>query len=1756
MEVESPASAWYSPDSLTSAELPGFHAVYDTNHHLLQAYGPAVVADVAVLDAQHYRLKFYARQSGWTIGTSGTIATSGTPYLVYDIGNPDASGATTNRIRITQGAGTTAEKWTEYSYTATTNLWQMTRSDDPVIETIVKTNPDANNQYTEERTKTLPPSVLVSKTRSTFQKFAWGDEKIQEIIDPDGAALTTSWQYYTDATDTSNYSKLKLRTTSTGDWSSYAYDSLKRLTKIVSCYLDSKPIDPEGSSRVTEITYGLDGNAITNYTTSMTVKRIAGAEVSRSYHREYWDGYDDVICQTAGAAYGAADNLTTSTRNYLGNQVVKGSLSGGLAGRLKSITRPDGTASLYTYSAPAFNTDTGVEGLTELTTVVKDGKANAGLSDITEGTITSRVQNITGNIIEETVLDKISNYVLKRDIAQTVDSFGRPLVVNHFNGTTSTRVYDCCHLASEADERGITSVYEETTASRSTTRLGIRIKTVTEGSVNRTLRKGTDGTEMETRRIVRDAAGRLYSMEDGSHHPTTYSYGVDSLGHQVETVTRPDGGTTITKKFKDGSTLSVTGSAASPVRYEYGRDAEGVFAKVFALDTNGNDAGEWTRTTTDAVGRVTHERTAAGAHSIFQYSATTGQLIKTAEPDGVTQLFGYDTQGRRNITAVDMNRDGVINYNGSDRITRVTQVYGSHAGVAVSQSKTEVWNTNSVNTPVTVSLAETALTGFQSWQSAAGLTSSSQLVLNGNGSWTETKTAPDNSKTVSSYLNGRLDTTLRKDSTGAVIDKGYTRYDAHGRVRQTEDGLGAQSDYSYDAADRVATTTGPLPKVGGTRPITQVTYTLTGQQDTVTDTAGGTVSYTYWPTGTVKTVTGNRAYPISYTYTAQGRMSSMTTATGTTNWMYVPTSGLLWKKLDAATKGPVYTYTNGGRLLTSTNARGAVTTYGYTNAGEVLSITYNDNLTPGVTNVVYNRLGQRVSSTSGGLTQALGLTTWGQLTGETYTGGSLNGLGIAHSYDTLKRRNGIAAVLGSTTLTAQGFGYDNASRLKTVTGNGETAIYGYDPNADLLISVSLQDSGVLRMTSQRHYDLAGRLDSVKTLNAANAEMFKADYGYNSLDQRTGVTREDGAKWAWGYNDRGEVTSGGKKFTDGTAQPMLQFGYQYDGIGNRTQSDTGSLPVHSSTYTPNSRNQYVSRTVPPYLSVTGEAAAAANVVVQAKPALRNSAAYWKEWSVDNTSAAVRENVRIAAARPGAGAGGTDLASLQTGQLYLPPATESFTYDDDGNLTSDSRWTYTWDAANRLLSMEEKTATLPAGWVRQRLEFAYDAGSRRTRKTVKQWTGTAWNATSDTAFVYDGWNLIAEVNVMAPASPVVLRTYAWGLDVSQTMQGAGGVGGLLWAKSLSSSSLPSFVFYPAYDGNGNIIGYVDASNGQPVLKLDYDPFGVPVMVANIGSSPSATAARALPFRFSTKYQDRETGLDYYGYRYYAAGLGRWINRDPIGEQGGVNLYGFVKNRGISFIDLFGLSESPYSYLDPTSPDWDPRFFHPGQSNLLYSRDICGRLWVYSLPSDSWLRLSDEPVCDPNCVKDWEIRGARGRNLAEAEAAKNNEIGRGSSAGTSSPVDPISNLFDDAERRRDDTVEAWKKGWEAAKVGNTAELMTPGPEDALIGAAAYGFFRWSSKRTETAVENAFGHWKKHGAEFPEFKNATQYVRGAENFFSNPPTGTLTKVRSNGDKLFYDPVNNIFGIQAANGAPRTMFKPDPAIHRYPTNLDYFHAQ
>ena len=98
---------------------------------------------------------------------------------------------------------------------------------------------------------------------------------------------------------------------------------------------------------------------------------------------------------------------------------------------------------------------------------------------------------------------------------------------------------------------------------------------------------------------------------------------------------------------------------------------------------------------------------------------------------------------------------------------------------------------------------------------------------------------------------------------------------------------------------------------------------------------------------------------------------------------------------------------------------------------------------------------------------------------------------------------------------------------------------------------------------------------------------------------------------------------------------------------------------------------------------------------------------------------------------------------------------------------------------------------------------------------------------------------------------------------------------------------------------MIGLVDGSTGARSATYVYGPFGE--SVAAFGPAVGSN-----PFRFSTKYQDAETGIYYYGYRWYCPFTGRFLSKDPIGERGGVNLYGIVGNNPANDVDALGLWE----------------------------------------------------------------------------------------------------------------------------------------------------------------------------------------------------------------------------------------------------------
>lgn len=213
-----------------------------------------------------------------------------------------------------------------------------------------------------------------------------------------------------------------------------------------------------------------------------------------------------------------------------------------------------------------------------------------------------------------------------------------------------------------------------------------------------------------------------------------------------------------------------------------------------------------------------------------------------------------------------------------------------------------------------------------------------------------------------------------------------------------------------------------------------------------------------------------------------------------------------------------------------------------------------------------------------------------------------------------------------------------------------------------------------------------------------------------------------------------------------------------------------------------------------------------------------------------------------------------------------------YTLDGGMASFGGKVFVYDSGARLSEVWSNDVKI--------VENQYDPLGRRVRKIMPEETH---------AFVYDDWLVVLEdVEHCGGASDRI--EYVWGKDIVGSLYDAGGIGGLLYLKRNGA------VYIPLFDANGNVIAYVDAQ-GNIVAEYLYDVFGN--MLEQRGSM-----ADVFHMKFSTKYYDRETGLYYFGRRFYCPQIGRWMSRDPAGEDGGLNLYQFCGNAPTYGIDPLGM------------------------------------------------------------------------------------------------------------------------------------------------------------------------------------------------------------------------------------------------------------
>jgi RHS repeat-associated protein len=613
-----------------------------------------------------------------------------------------------------------------------------------------------------------------------------------------------------------------------------------------------------------------------------------------------------------------------------------------------------------------------------------------------------------------------------------------------------------------------------------------------------------------------------------------------------------------------------------------------------------------------------------------------------------------------------------------------------------------------------------------------------------------------------------------------------------------------------------------------------------------------------------------------------------------TTWHY-DQFGRTTNKVDATgTEIIRYGYDADNRLTNRwTAAKGNNTTYQYDGVGNLTNVVYPS------TSLAFaydplNRLTNMVDSVG---TTRFSYTTAGLLQNED---GPWNDDTVTYAYNSARLRTSMSLLHPSASPWAQTYEYDNAERLTGAISPAGSFGYLYDPARHLQTGqLTLPNSAYITNT----FDSVARMLSTVLESSTNGILNSHVYGYNVAGQRMALTNTAGDFRSYGYESIGQLTAATGSESNGSTRWNEQFQYIYDAAGNLAFRTNNGL---FQTFVLNSLNELSTLSRSTNMTVAGTTTSVAtNVTVNGLTASIYADATFARTKMGLVNGT---NTFTAIAGDSHGRQDTNVVSINL------PATNSFTYDLNGNLLSDGIRNFTYDDENQLISV-----WITNNW---RSDFIYDGKMRRRVRLEYTWGGSSWVTNAVVRYVYDGMLVVQERD----GNNLPLVTYTRGRDLSGSLQGAGGIGGLL-ARSdngmLSTGNGLAHAYYHS-DANGNITCLINGSQGISARYL-YDPYGNTI-------SQSGPLAAANLYRFSTKEVHAASGLTYFLLRYYDSSVQRWLNRDPSEEAGGIDLYQFVGNNPINQIDPIGLCYGDW---------WDPRtYFQEGLNGLwtwLYTGDV---------------------------------------------------------------------------------------------------------------------------------------------------------------------------------------------------------------------------
>lgn len=666
---------------------------------------------------------------------------------------------------------------------------------------------------------------------------------------------------------------------------------------------------------------------------------------------------------------------------------------------------------------------------------------------------------------------------------------------------------------------------------------------------------------------------------------------------------------------------------------------------------------------------------------------------------------------------------------------------------------------------------------------------------------------------------------LRTSVTDALGHVTKTVYDVRGRVKKVINHDNTFTEFGYDPAGRRSTVTDPMGRV------TRYVYDRYGRLEAVVDPMNQATRYSYDLMGNLLALTDAKQQTTSFEYDSHNRVKKTTYPGGAFE---------------------TFTYDSRGRLSTMVDRKNITTTYTYDNLGRLTGKSFtNDPTNTPAFSYTYDVAGRMLTAQNGTDT----LTWTYNLAGELLSEQSVkNSSTVVYTYDNGGNRLTVS-LDGNLFVT---YGYDDASRLTTITRGANVFGFGYD-NANRRTTMTYPNG----VTTAYVYDELNRLTNLAATHVpTSTPITNFGYQYDAAGNRTQKSTLDYTE-DYGYDPLYRLTRADR--TNPGATPPNQWTWNYDAVGNRTSAQKDQ---EATTSTHNEKNQLLQtsgggkmlwRGV---LDEPGTAAFnAASASINGQPA-RMLAGNVFEATLDLPAGA--NTVTIQAQD---GSGNVASKSYSVNVLGVPA---TYTYDANGNLATKTEgtdaWVYEWNALKQLTAVTKNAATVAT--------YSYDPLGRRLNKTTP--TPTA----SVIAWLYDGVDIVRETRTGVGA---ITRRFVHGLGSDEPL--------------LFEDATASALAYLHADGLGSIVRHTNGS-GASAETITYDAWG-----DLQGGTPA-------PYGFTGRESDPEVSLQYYRSRYYDPSAGRFISEDPIGFEGDVNFYGYVAGNPVNFVDPYGLQKKKSS------------------------------------------------------------------------------------------------------------------------------------------------------------------------------------------------------------------------------------------------------